>query len=664
MGFVSRHKWLTGLGVVVVLCVVAAFAFQWDWLIPVVERQASAALGRPVTITHLHVQLGRRTHIEADGVTIENPSGWPGGGNFATVERLGFDFELGDYIRHRAIEIPNIELQSPKIDAQQLADGKANWSFGSSGTSSGPGPELGVLRITDGHVHFRDVALKSDFNVDVATKDVAPPSPAGAQSAAAVPAGATPPEPAAELVATAKGTYANQPITAQFVGGALLSLRDAKQPYPVQLKLANGPTTVNLAGTVQNPLSFAGANIKLDLAGPDMSLLLPLVGFAIPKTPAYRVAGKLDYAAGTVKVTELVGRVGTSDLEGNLEVQTNAGPRTVVTADVRSKMVDLKDLGGFIGAEPGDAEKGTKRVVRNTGKVLPNDPISVPKLNTADIHLKYRAGHIEGRRQPLDNMVADLDIVDGNIHLHPLAFGLGTGKISGDIALSEAGTALHTKATVEFQRISIDRLLTSAGVGRGAGTIGGRMVIDGTGRSIGEMLGKGTGELKLYMGSGGNLSALLVDISGLQFGKAFLSALGVPDRATIQCVVIDMPVTEGIAQARTVLVDTDENRLGVTGFVNLRSETIDLVSRTESKHFSVGSLPTPIDIKGTLSSPDIAPEAGPLALRGGAAVALGVLGTPLAALIPTIQFGTGEDGACSSLLKPVGQAAPARQRRR
>ena len=58
-------------------------------------------------------------------------------------------------------------------------------------------------------------------------------------------------------------------------------------------------------------------------------------------------------------------------------------------------------------------------------------------------------------------------------------------------------------------------------------------------------------------------------------------------------------------------------------------------------------------MKGSLGAPGIMPEVGPLALRGGAAIALGIIGTPLAALLPTIQFGTGEDNACGGLLRQV-----------
>ena len=44
-------------------------------------------------------------------------------------------------------------------------------------------------------------------------------------------------------------------------------------------------------------------------------------------------------------------------------------------------------------------------------------------------------------------------------------------------------------------------------------------------------------------------------------------------------------------------------------------------------------------------------EATALALaRAGAAVGLGILLTPLGALLPTIQLGTGEDHACAGLL--------------
>ncbi len=640
LGMKRRRRWPWVLGGVASLLALAVALFQWDWLIPYVDKQASAALGRPVTITHLHVKLGLVPHIVADGVTIGNPEGWPGGGNLATADKLQVDVDAMAYIRGRRIVIPAITVDSPKVDAQQLADGRNNWTFPSSGgdAPSDPtaSPKIGALRINDGHAHVASAKLRADFNVDIATKDEQ-----GDKSG----------QPG-QIVASAKGTYAGQPITAQFTGGALLSLRD-ETPYPVNLQVANGPTKVSLTGTVKDPLAFAGADLKLDLAGPDMSLLLPLTGIAIPKTPAYRIAGRLDYGPGSIRFTGATGKVGSSDLAGDLQVDTSK-PRPVLTADLKSRLVDLKDLGGFIGAEPGDAGKGTKAAApRPNGRVLPDMPISLPKLTVADVHLKYSAARIQGRSQPLDNMRADMDIVDGAVKLHPLAFGIGRGQITGTIDLAPQGSGVRANMAIDFQRVDVDKLLSATGVARGAGAIGGRAVIQGSGASLAEILGTGNGELKLYMGAGGNVSALLVDLSGLQFGNALLSALGIPSRAKIQCFILDFTMQRGLATARTLFLDTNEDRVAGKGSLSLYNEALRLQLETESKHFSVGSLQAPINITGTFAAPSVRPDAAVMAERAGAAVALGVVLTPLAALLPLVQLGTGEDGACSGALRSV-----------
>ncbi len=628
-----RRRWPYVIGAFTAVIVIFVVVFRWDWLIPLIEPRASAALGRPVTIGHLHVKLGRVVVVMADDVTVGNPAGFPGDGKFATAEHLTIDVDAMKLIQERAIVLPLIQLDKPMVDAQQLADKTANWSFGGGGSSGGREPVLGRLVISDGDVHVRSVPLGADFQIAVATK-------AGENSGKE------------QIVATAKGTYAKQPITAQFVGGALLSLRDAGDSYPVDLKLQNGPTSASARGTVDNPLAFAGANVRLTFAGPDMSLLLPLTGIAIPKTPPYRVAGKLDYETGVVKFEGIDGKVGSSDLQGSLDVNTTS-ERAVLTADLQSNMVDLRDLAGFIGAEPGDDSKGAKKAGRSDGRVLPDDPISLPRLNVADVHLKYKAQRIEGRRQPLDNMQVAMDIVNGAVTLHPLSFGVGKGQITSTISLSEKSQALAMKANIDFKSVDVSKLLNATGVAEGAGVLGGSAIIEGTGKSLADILGGGNGELKLYMGSGGNLSALLVDLSGLQFGNALLSALGVPSRERIECLVTDFMLTNGTAQSRLTMLDTNDSRVGITGAVNLKSEQMDLTLRTQAKHFSIGSLPTPIGIGGTLGNPSIKPDLAEGGVRAAAAVGLGVALTPLAGLLPTIQFGTGEDHACGGLLREI-----------
>jgi hypothetical protein len=174
------------------------------------------------------------------------------------------------------------------------------------------------------------------------------------------------------------------------------------------------------------------------------------------------------------------------------------------------------------------------------------------------------------------------------------------------------------------------------------------------------VLDNGNGELKLGM-VGGDLSAVLVDLSGLEFGNAVLSALGIPQRTQVQCFITNAALRRGTVQLRALVLDTGEAVVTGTGGANLRDETLDLQLRTEAKHFSIGSLPTPLSIGGTLKHPSILPGAE-LAVRGGLAAGLAAVFPPLAAL-PTIQFGIGDDHRCDRILaqakhQPGGQRLP------
>jgi hypothetical protein len=148
--------------------------------------------------------------------------------------------------------------------------------------------------------------------------------------------------------------------------------------------------------------------------------------------------------------------------------------------------------------------------------------------------------------------------------------------------------------------------------------------------------------------NGGDLSALLIDLSGLEFGNALLSALGVPQRAQINCMISDFDLQQGILNTKAFLIGTGESNITGTGSVNLDKETLDLHIRTVATHFTIGSLPGPINIGGTLKSPSILPGTE-VAVRGGLAAGLGILFPPLA-LLPTIQLGLGQDNACAKTL--------------
>jgi uncharacterized protein involved in outer membrane biogenesis len=631
-----------------VLITLLVMFWNWDWFIPLAERQASAALGRRVTIEHLHVRLGRVTEVSVDGLRIGNPEGFPDDPPFARAERASAKLDVMAYWHQRTIVIPAIEVTRPVIEAIAREDGSNNYSFklgrpagegatpAEAGTS--PAPKIGLLRIVEGQAHVADPRLKADFHLAIATRDEESAEP--------------------RIGVEARGTYAGQPITGNALGGAVLDLQDRGKPWPIELQLANGPTRVSLRGTLQNPLELQGANVRLELRGPDMGLLQPLTGVPIPKTTNYELAGQLDYVQGRVRFRDFAGRLGRSDLAGTITVTTGQA-KPDVEADLRSRRVDMADLGGFIGEEPGrtstpgQSPQQRREQARNESRsrVLPDDPINFPKLEAANVRLNYRADSIVGRNIPFDNMQAAMELKDGAITLHPIAVGVGTGKIEGNIALSpQEGGRLHATADVRFQRLDVSRLMQATNTFEGGGRINGRGRIEGTGKSFADILGSGSGEITLGM-SGGNLSSLLVDLSGLRLGNAILSALGVPGRTTVQCFVGNVVLQRGVANLRTVILDTEDVVVNATGAVNIAREQLEVRLRSESKSFTIGAVPTSILIDGSFRNPDVGPDMSELAARGGIIGGLAALVAPVAGLLPTIQFGTGEDGRCEALVR-------------
>src|SRR3546814_11705036 len=106
------------------------------------------------------------------------------------------------------------------------------------------------------------------------------------------------------------------------------------------------------------------------------------------------------------------------------------------------------------------------------------------------------------------------------------------------------------------------------------GTIGGKATFDMHGNSVAAMLGDGDGSLKLFM-SGGDISALLVDLAGLDLGNSLLSALGLPRRAAMRCMMVDTGLNAGPGKSSTLLLAMSTATLRRSGSLALDQEQDD-----------------------------------------------------------------------------------------
>jgi uncharacterized protein involved in outer membrane biogenesis len=643
-----------GIAVAVVLLLVF---WDWNWFKPLVERQASSTLGRPVTLEHFDVKLRWHPWLFADGIAVANPPEFPKDSRLGSVERLAIHINPWAFFKGR-LSLLVIEIDKPVGDLRPGPSGTPNYVFDALQAKADDGPsakppaiEIGRLAIRDGNIHIVEPTFKSDFRLKIRTED----TKEGGEAKIHVDIG---------------GRYADAPISGRFIGGSVLSLRDPARPYPVDLLVQNGDTKATLVGTLIDPLAFAGARLKLDFRGSNIADLYALTGVPLPPSPPYQIAGDLDYdqASGAIRFRHVDGHYGQSDIAGDVSViPAHGAQRRKVTMVAHSDKVVWSDLSGFVGATPGDPDapndtaeqKADRKAHENSGKLLPATPISLPRIQAADLDVQYRVAKIDSDSVPFDRLDGHLVMEDGLITVKPLKLGVGKGRLVANIELDGRKSPVHTTADLDFRELDFSRVIDKLSVFRGTGTIGGNARLDLRGNSLAAMLGSGNGSLKLAM-AGGDVSALLVNLAGLDLGNSLVSALGLPRRAKMRCMIVDMGLDDGNLSTHTLLFDTTEANVIGSGTIDLDKEEIDYALRTQPKRMNVGSLAAPINITGSLRAPHIVPDFGALAVRSGTAVALGVLLTPLAALIPTLQLGLGEDNDCVAMIEDLqaGGAAP------
>ncbi len=155
-------------------------------------------------------------------------------------------------------------------------------------------------------------------------------------------------------------------------------------------------------------------------------------------------------------------------------------------------------------------------------------------------------------------------------------------------------------------------------------------------------------------------------LTNLDLARAAQLLLKGDEKAAIRCVVADFVAENGRMTAKTLVIDTDAEKILGEGSIDFAKERYDLTLNAQSKRPSLLALRGPIVVDGSFSAPQVHPAVGPIAARVASSVALGAL-NPLAALLPLIDTGGNEDADCRGLMQEAKESvqdrskAPARR---
>lgn len=641
----------TALGALVAAFLLAVALVDWGRLKEPIERFASERSGRQVSIAgKLEVRPWSWTpSVTVEGLTIGGPP-WEASRPVARIDRLNVQLKILPLLTGDII-LPRVEVIRPVVYLHRDTSGRANWTFESkrpTNAPAGPPPDLPAVRnflIQDGKLTLHDDIRRLKVNGVVYARE---------QS--------TKQDPEAFRI-QANGTLNDQPYASRVTGGPLINL-DPDEPYPFGLTISAGDIRIAADGTVLKPFDLARVKLNVRASGSDLADLYYLTQLALPNTPPFQIAASIDRNFSKIHVSPLSGKVGRSDLAGDLTIDVSR-KRPVVAGHIEAKQLRLADLGATFGGKPKrqtsvDDEGSSKQPsAKRTdeapagadARLFPDARLQVNRVRAMDGNVRFRAGSIQAGTVPFKEVALNITLNEGVLALAPFEFELPQGKISGIARIDARGSVPQTRLDLRMKDLQLDQL---KGKKPGAepplgGVVQARAILEGKGDSIHDFMADAEGQVSVVLPRG-EVRAAFAELTGINVARGVgLLMKGDDEKATIRCGVAQFDIRDGKMQARNVVFDTENVRITGRGEVRLGPEELDLQIKGEPKKLRIARLRTPVEIGGHIRKPAVGVDAGKTAKQGAVAAALGAL-TPVAAILAFIDPGLAKDENCAALL--------------
>ena len=652
----ARHRplrilmWIViGLISLIFLAWLILFITKGSFLKPSFERIASRTTQREVKVADgFQLYLNPfNIHFRAEGLTVSNPA-WATKPNFFESRLIDSNIAIIPFLFSEKNRINRLLLDQGNVDLEWDATGKRNsWTFGDPNVKGKP-LELPLIRraaITGTTLRYRDprMQLVTDIrfdtiraaNTQVATEDIR---------------------------FDGTGSLRGKPFT---LNGQLLSPNETVSGgrNRFALNAVSASDHMQVSGTLPGATVLEGANLSVKVRGANLARLFDFLGVAVPDTRSYHFTSHLTKEGRAWHFRRLNGAFGDSDLAGNMVI-SQPNNRLKIDADLKSRSVDIIDVGPFIGYNPQKLEAqgahGTVTQVAGTPRILPDAPLRIDALDNFDAHVVYAVRDIRAPHLPVSNLGLTLDLDHRLLKLSPLTFEMSQGHVASDIIINARQQPVLTDYDIRLAPTPMGKLLAGWGVSESGttGVIKARVQLRGRGNTVHDSLAASDGRIAIILPKG-TMWTRNIQLSELDIGtfitKMFAKKLEKP--VEINCGLIAFTVRGGTAAADPILIDTTKNVITGRGNFSFKDESLDLALRADAKTISLFSAQSPVGIDGHFASPGLQIITPQLLARAGAGAGLAVAATPFAAILAFIDPGDAKAAACGPVLSGAGAIA-------
>jgi AsmA family protein len=557
--------------------------------------------------------------LSAERVSIGNPT-WTPAGLTADMGKISLAIELPWFGHGFGIE--RIETDAATLHLIRDTAGRANWQMHDPARGGGGSlPVIHSLSMQNVRVDLDDARRHLVFDGVVSAHDASDAHGAG------------------PLQIEGTGQLNGKTATFDLTGDPLAGVKRGK-PYHFSFDERSSGSRLTGHGFLLRPFQMDALDTTFEGTGADLKDLYFLTGVSLMNTGSYRLSGNLSRRGTSTKFTDLSLSSGQSDARGEISIDSS-GERPKIDAEVSSQFLHMADLGlRAAGREPEGAP----------ALLLSNAVVSVAALRHSDAAVNFHAVRVEVGRVSLRSVAAKVTIDHGILAVAPLSADLLEGKLTGRIRLDATKDVPAADVDLKFSDLQLALLEHKVkGPAPVDGLMRARIKITGQGSSMHQVAATANGMVTAVLPHG-TVRDSFAELSGIDLGGLGLILTKNMRETGVRCGVASFQAQQGTLTAQTLIVDTDPVLILGEGAVHMDSEGLDLVFRGHPKHLRLLRVRSPILMRGTLAHPSFALQVRNTIAQTAEAVALGVVLTPLAAVLAFVDPGLAKDADCTALL--------------